>query len=99
MFWECFFVILDLSWAVGQEMSRCRVGKESQAATVRGPTGDLLALAIRIRSDAACNNKMLATQICFFIPILGKMIQCDEHMFQMGWFNYQLDDGKPSAIH
>ena len=32
------------------------VGKESRAATVRGPTGDSLALAIRIRSDAACNN-------------------------------------------
>ena len=25
-----------------------------------------------------------------FIPILGEMIQFDEHIFQMGWFNHQL---------
>ena len=24
-----------------------------------------------------------------FIPILGEMIQFDEHIFQMGWFNHQ----------
>ena len=26
-----------------------------------------------------------------FTPILGEMIQFDEHIFQMGWFNHQLD--------
>ena len=26
----------------------------------------------------------------FFKTIPGKMIQFDEHMFQMGWFNHQL---------
>ena len=26
-----------------------------------------------------------------FIPISGEMIQFDEHMGQMGWFNYQLE--------
>ena len=26
---------------------------------------------------------------CMFIPIPGKMIQFDEHIFQMGWFNHQ----------
>ena len=25
-----------------------------------------------------------------FIPIPGEMIQFDEHIFQMGWFNHQL---------
>ena len=25
-----------------------------------------------------------------FTPILGEMIQFDEHIFQMGWFNHQL---------
>ena len=25
-----------------------------------------------------------------FSPLLGEMIQFDEHIFQMGWFNYQL---------
>ena len=31
-------------------------------------------------------------QIFFiFTPILGEMIQFDEHIFQMGWFNHQLD--------
>ena len=24
-------------------------------------------------------------------PVLGEMIQFDEHLFQMGWFNLQLD--------
>ena len=26
-----------------------------------------------------------------FSPLLGEMIQFDEHIFQMGWFNHQLD--------
>ena len=30
---------------------------------------------------------MVATQIFFFHP--GEMIQFDEHIFQMGWFNHQ----------
>ena len=35
---------------------------------------------------------MVATQILFiFTPILGEMIQFDEHIFRMGWFNHQLD--------
>ena len=25
-------------------------------------------------------------------PYFGEMIQFDEHIFQMGWFNHQLDD-------
>ena len=25
-----------------------------------------------------------------FNPIFGEMIQFDEHIFRMGWFNYQL---------
>ena len=30
--------------------------------------------------------------ICFiFTPNLGEMIQFDEHIFQLGWFNHQLD--------
>ena len=33
----------------------------------------------------------MATQIFFvFIPIPGEMIQFDQHVFQMGWFNHQL---------
>ena len=27
----------------------------------------------------------------YFQPILGEMIQFDEHIFQMGWFNQQLE--------
>ena len=33
---------------------------------------------------------VVATQIFCFIPIWGFMIQFDEHIFQMGWFNHQL---------
>ena len=27
----------------------------------------------------------------YFYPLLGEMIQFDEHIFQMGWFNHQLE--------
>ena len=27
-----------------------------------------------------------------FSPLLGEMIQVGEHIFQMGWFNHQLDE-------
>ena len=30
---------------------------------------------------------VLASNICDLYSILGKMIQFDEHMFQMGWSN------------
>ena len=31
--------------------------------------------------------------VFIFIPtILGEMIQFDKHIFQMGWFNHQLDN-------
>ena len=37
---------------------------------------------------------MVATQRLFiFNPIPGEMIQFDEHIFQMGWLNHQLDLG------
>ena len=26
-----------------------------------------------------------------FPPLLGEMIQFDDHIFQMGWFNHHLD--------
>ena len=28
---------------------------------------------------------------CLFSPLLGEMIQFDEHIFQMGWFNHHLE--------
>ena len=33
---------------------------------------------------------VVATQSFFFSSIFGEMIQFDEHIFQMGWFNHQL---------
>ena len=36
-------------------------------------------------------NQVVKLQIfVIFTPILGEMIQFDEHIFQMGWFNHQL---------
>ena len=29
--------------------------------------------------------------IFYFHPDFGEMIQFDKHIFQMGWFNHQLD--------
>ena len=38
------------------------------------------------------NNRFFGDQtIQIWSPILGEMIQFDEHIFQMGWFNHQLD--------
>ena len=35
---------------------------------------------------------MVATLRFFmFTPIFGEMIQIDEHIFQTGWFNHQLE--------
>ena len=34
---------------------------------------------------------MVVSNIFYFTPILGEMIQFDEHIFQMGWFNHQLE--------
>ena len=31
------------------------------------------------------------SNIFIFTPEIGEMIQFDEHIFQMGWFNHQLD--------
>ena len=31
-------------------------------------------------------------------PLVGEMIQFDEHIFQMGWFNHQLVVGYPNAV-
>ena len=54
-------------------------------------------VARSIFSWGNCKNKMhdwvVATQILFiFTPNPGEMIQFDVHIFQMGWFNHQLDE-------
>ena len=36
---------------------------------------------------------MVVSNIFLFSPRFGQMIQFDEHIFQMGWFNHQLDEG------
>ena len=27
----------------------------------------------------------------YFVPILGEMVQFDEHVVEMGWFNHELE--------
>ena len=34
----------------------------------------------------------VASNIFIFTPNPGEMIQFDEHIFQMGWFNHQLGE-------
>ena len=43
---------------------------------------------------------MVVSNNCFLIfnLIPGAMIQFDEHIFQMGWFNHQLDKGYNPSI-
>ena len=36
--------------------------------------------------------------IPIYTPIPGEMIEFDEHIFQMGWFNYQLVNGVITPI-
>ena len=38
------------------------------------------------------DNLMVVSNIFIFTPLLGEMIQFDGHIFQMGWFNHQLDN-------
>ena len=38
------------------------------------------------------------TFFIFHIPIPGEMIQFDEHLFQMGWFNHQLVEYYPLIL-
>ena len=33
---------------------------------------------------------VVSKKLFFFSPLLGEMIQFDEHIFPMGWFNHQL---------
>ena len=38
-------------------------------------------------------NWVVATQIFLeFSSLFGEIIQFDEHIFEMGWFNHQLDE-------
>jgi len=41
-------------------------------------------------------SELVGGSKCFFIftTIPGDMILFDKHMFQMGWFNHQLDEGQ-----
>ena len=40
-----------------------------------------------------CDHRWWQLKYMFmFTSMLGEMIQFDEHMFQMGWFNHQVDD-------
>ena len=38
------------------------------------------------------------SNIFLFSPLPGEMIQFDEHFFQMGWFNHQLDLFRSDSI-
>ena len=38
----------------------------------------------------AMNIVVVSIIFVIFTPIPGEMIQFDEHIFQMGWFNHQL---------
>ena len=52
----------------------------------------LSAMVLRYLSNEKNHLWMVATETFFiFTPIPGEMIQFDEHIFQMGWFNHQLD--------
>ena len=37
--------------------------------------------------------------VCVFTSILGEMIQFDKNIFQMGWFNHQLEKYTPECGH
>ena len=37
-------------------------------------------------------NWVVVSNIFLCLPLFGEMIQFDFHIFQMGWFNHQLDE-------
>jgi len=48
------------------------------------------------KKGAKNNDWVVATQIfLFFTPKIGEDVQFDEHIFQRGWFNHQLDVIQP----
>ena len=52
-----------------------------------------------LEEAAQKNNTSWWFQIFFiFSPNLGDMIQFDDHIFQMGWFNHQLEQFFSSKV-
>ena len=47
--------------------------------------------AVRFLDSININNWVVVSNIFYFHRILVEMIQFDEHIFGMGWFNHQLD--------
>jgi len=48
--------------------------------------------SLKMSETFICLRKVVDANIfLMFIPNFGEMIQFDEHIFQMGWFNHQLD--------
>jgi len=43
-------------------------------------------------------SSVVVSNIFLFSPLPGGMIQFDEHIFQMGWFNHQLESHCPCKI-
>jgi len=38
-----------------------------------------------------CKKRTVVSKFVDFHPLPGEMIQFEEHIFQMGWFNHQLE--------
>ena len=49
-------------------------------------TINVVTLLINVLLDGGKNQRFV-----IFTPKIGEMIQIDEHIFQTGWFNHQLD--------
>ena len=45
------------------------------------------------------NIYIYITNVCYFHPYLGKWSNFDDHIFQMGWFNHQLDKNYTYDCH
>ena len=42
-------------------------------------------------NQTSCKCMVVVSNMFLLSPLPGEMIQFDAHMFQMGWFNHQLE--------
>ena len=80
---------------------RCQEGQLDVPRESMSWASHLMVLIHLIRRDFRCSKethaklkahcaRWLFQTFLIFTPILGEMIQFDDHTFQMGWFNHQI---------
>ena len=84
-----FITVLGLGCQRAQGLGPLSWGKMWYVATTNSPKN--IFFAIEKKAGWWCFKYFLLSSL------FGEMIQFDEHIFQMGWFNHQLEGKKPKT--